>query len=75
MASHPASRNDRQSGRNSWMLLWSRPRKGSNTTKTRWPPIARVTGYDIIIPYFSREKWYMPSVQRIVAAARQTLVN
>jgi len=38
-------------------------------------PIARVTGYDIIIPYFSREKWYMPSVQRIVAAARQTLVN
>ena len=38
-------------------------------------PIARVTGFDIIIPYFSREKWYMPSVQRIVAAARQTLVN
>jgi len=36
-------------------------------------PIARVTGFDIIIPYFSREKWYMPSVQRIVAAARQTL--
>ncbi len=36
-------------------------------------PIARVTGYDVIIPYFSREKWYMPSAQRIVAAARQTL--
>ncbi len=36
-------------------------------------PIARVTGYDVIIPYFSREKWYMPNAQRIVAAARQTL--
>jgi pyruvate dehydrogenase E1 component beta subunit len=36
-------------------------------------PIARVTGYDLIIPYFSREKWYMPSAKRIVDAARQTL--
>ena len=36
-------------------------------------PIARITGYDIIIPYFSREKWYMPSAQRIVSVARQTL--
>jgi pyruvate dehydrogenase E1 component beta subunit len=38
-------------------------------------PIARVTGYDLIIPYFSREKWYIPSVRRIVDAARQTLTS
>lgn len=36
-------------------------------------PIARVTGYDLIIPYFSREKHYVPSVQRIAAAARKSL--
>jgi pyruvate dehydrogenase E1 component beta subunit len=35
-------------------------------------PIERVTGYDIIIPYFSREKSYLPSVKRITAAARKT---
>jgi pyruvate dehydrogenase E1 component beta subunit len=36
-------------------------------------PIERVTGFDLIIPYFSREKSYIPSVQRITAAARKTL--
>jgi pyruvate dehydrogenase E1 component beta subunit len=35
-------------------------------------PIERVTGFDIIIPYFSREKSYLPSVKRITAAARKT---
>jgi pyruvate dehydrogenase E1 component beta subunit len=35
-------------------------------------PIARVTGFDLIIPYFSREKHYLPGVARIVAAARKT---
>jgi pyruvate dehydrogenase E1 component beta subunit len=35
-------------------------------------PIQRVTGYDIVIPYFSREKSYMPNVKRIVEAARAT---
>lgn len=38
-------------------------------------PIARVTGFDLIIPYFSREKWFIPSVRRIVDAARQTLTS
>lgn len=38
-------------------------------------PIARVTGYDLIIPYFSREKWFIPSVRRIVDAARRTLAS
>jgi len=36
-------------------------------------PVQRVTGYDIVIPYFSREKAYMPDTTRIVEAARATL--
>ena len=38
-------------------------------------PIARVTGYDIIMPLFSREKSYIPNAQRILHAARQVLSN
>jgi pyruvate dehydrogenase E1 component beta subunit len=38
-------------------------------------PIERVTGYDIIIPLFSREKAYLPNAQRILRAARKTLEN
>jgi pyruvate dehydrogenase E1 component beta subunit len=38
-------------------------------------PIERVTGYDIIIPLFSREKAYLPNEQRILRAARKTLKN
>ncbi|UCH20085.1 MAG: alpha-ketoacid dehydrogenase subunit beta [Deltaproteobacteria bacterium] len=36
-------------------------------------PIERVTGYDIIIPLFSRENSYIPSAQRIVRAAKKVL--
>ena len=36
-------------------------------------PVQRVTGYDIVIPYFSREKAYMPDTARIVAAAQATM--
>jgi pyruvate dehydrogenase E1 component beta subunit len=36
-------------------------------------PIERVAGFDIIIPLFSREKSYLPSVSRIVSAARRTM--
>jgi len=36
-------------------------------------PIERVTGYDIIIPLFSREKAYLPNEQRILRAARKAL--
>ena len=36
-------------------------------------PIERVTGYDIIIPLFSRENSYIPSTRRIVSAARRVL--
>ena len=35
-------------------------------------PVARVTGYDTIIPLPRLEQYYMPSVGRIVAAARKT---
>jgi len=36
-------------------------------------PIERVTGYDIIIPLFSREKAYLPNEQRLLRAARKVL--
>jgi len=36
-------------------------------------PIERVTGFDIIIPLFSREKAYLPGVERILRAARKVL--
>ena len=36
-------------------------------------PIARVTGFDVVIPLFSRESHYIPNAQRIVRAARNVL--
>jgi pyruvate dehydrogenase E1 component beta subunit len=36
-------------------------------------PIERVTGFDIIIPLFSREKAYLPGTERICRAARKVL--
>jgi pyruvate dehydrogenase E1 component beta subunit len=36
-------------------------------------PIARVTGYDVVIPLFSRENAYLPGTNRIVRAARRTM--
>ena len=38
-------------------------------------PIARVTGYDIIIPLFSRENSYIPNARRIKRAARKVLTT
>ena len=38
-------------------------------------PIARVTGFDLIAPLFSREKAYIPNAQRILRAARRVLQN
>ena len=35
-------------------------------------PVARVTGYDTIVPLPRLEQHYMPSVERIVAASRRT---
>lgn len=36
-------------------------------------PIHRVTGYDIVIPYFNREKDYLPNVKRIIQASKSAL--
>ncbi|MFO7461019.1 MAG: alpha-ketoacid dehydrogenase subunit beta [Desulfatiglandales bacterium] len=36
-------------------------------------PIARVTGFDIVIPLFSKEKEYIPGPERILRAARRLL--
>jgi pyruvate dehydrogenase E1 component beta subunit len=36
-------------------------------------PVARVTGFDIVIPLFSRENAYLPNVHRILQAARKVM--
>lgn len=38
-------------------------------------PIARVAGFDIIMPLFAREQAYLPDADRIFAAARKTLTT
>ncbi len=46
------------------------------TEKSFWyleAPIRRVTGYDIVIPLFAYEKAYLPSAERVLRAARETL--
>ncbi len=36
-------------------------------------PVARVTHYDVVTPYFGREMLYMPGVEQIVRAIEETL--
>ena len=36
-------------------------------------PIERVAGYDTMMPYPRTEAWYMPSVDRVIAAARRVV--
>lgn len=36
-------------------------------------PIRRVTGYDVVVPFFAYEKLYLPDAERIVSAAREAL--
>jgi len=38
-------------------------------------PVARVTGFDVIIPLFAREKDYIPNAERIVREARKLLAT
>ncbi|MCG6907478.1 MAG: alpha-ketoacid dehydrogenase subunit beta [Desulfobacteraceae bacterium] len=38
-------------------------------------PVARVTGFDVVIPYFSRENSYLPGIERIVRQARGLLAS
>ncbi|MGC9467314.1 MAG: alpha-ketoacid dehydrogenase subunit beta [Anaerolineae bacterium] len=35
-------------------------------------PIKRVTGFDIVVPLFAREQAYLPDVDRVLRAARET---
>ncbi|MBK7750039.1 MAG: alpha-ketoacid dehydrogenase subunit beta [Candidatus Obscuribacter sp.] len=36
-------------------------------------PIRRVTGFDTPIPYFSKERFYLPDPERVLSACRETL--
>src|SRR5213593_2119659 len=36
-------------------------------------PVLRVTGFDVPYPYWQLEDWYLPSVERVVGAARRLL--
>ncbi len=36
-------------------------------------PIKRVTGFDVPIPYFSKERFFLPDPERVLAASRETL--
>jgi pyruvate dehydrogenase E1 component beta subunit len=36
-------------------------------------PVERVTGFDVVIPLFSKEKAYLPGAERILRAARKVL--
>jgi len=39
-----------------------------NSLQALRAPVQRITGYDIIMPYFQLEKYYLPSVERIKSA-------
>jgi len=36
-------------------------------------PVQRVTGYDVVVPLAKLENQYLPSVDRILSAAREVL--
>lgn len=36
-------------------------------------PVIRLTGYDVPVPYFSKEKFYIPDTDKVVEACRKTL--
>lgn len=36
-------------------------------------PVGRLTGYDVVTPYFGREKSYLPTADRVAAAIASTL--
>ncbi len=36
-------------------------------------PVKRLTGYDVVTPYFGREKSYIPNVSRVVRSIEETL--
>jgi pyruvate dehydrogenase E1 component beta subunit len=36
-------------------------------------PIQRVTGYDVVMPFFNLERPYLPDAQKVVTAARKVV--
>lgn len=38
-------------------------------------PVARVTGFDTIMPYFKNEQFYLPSAERIIGLIKATVQN
>ena len=36
-------------------------------------PVRRVTGFDVPVPYFSKERAYLPDAEKVVQASRETL--
>jgi pyruvate/2-oxoglutarate/acetoin dehydrogenase E1 component len=36
-------------------------------------PIKRITGYDVPIPYFSKERAYLPDADKVLAACLETV--
>ncbi len=36
-------------------------------------PIKRVTGYDVIMPFFATERWFLPDARRIVNAVKEAV--
>lgn len=37
-------------------------------------PISRITGFDTVMPYFQNESYYLPSTEKIVAIAKETVL-
>jgi pyruvate dehydrogenase E1 component beta subunit len=46
---------------------------GEHALTSLLAPVQRVTGYDTVVPLYRLEQQYLPSVQRIIAAARAAL--
>jgi pyruvate dehydrogenase E1 component beta subunit len=46
---------------------------GEHGLMTLMAPVQRVTGYDTVVPLARLEKYYIPSVERIVTAARSAM--
>jgi pyruvate dehydrogenase E1 component beta subunit len=36
-------------------------------------PVQRVTGYDLVMPFFNLERYYLPDARRVVTAAREVV--
>ncbi len=48
-------------------------RLAENSIEYLEAPIKRVTGYDVIMPFFANEKYFIPDARRVVKAAKEVL--